>query len=95
MNDPYNKNEEENVKKKGRRAVDNEDTMNFINSTWESKGEKLQLEHNPYGTKFKNNSSTRRPKIVSVDLSESYDILKRKKSIMCKLLLMFKRKLNM
>ena len=78
MNDLYNKNEEENVKKKGRKAVDNEDTMNFINSTWESKGEKLQLKHNPYGTKYKNNSSTRRPKIVCVDSSESYDILKRK-----------------
>ena len=34
MNDLYNKNEEENVKKKGRRAVDNEDTMNFINISY-------------------------------------------------------------
>ena len=80
MNDPYNKNEEENVKKKGRRAVDNEDTMNFINSTWESKGEKLQLKHNPYGTKFEQKLSTSRPKIICVDSSESCDNLTGKHS---------------
>ena len=78
MNDPYNKNKEENVKKKGSRVIDKEDTMNYLQNTWQSKGELLQQRHNPYGTKYKNNSSTRRHKIVCVDLSESYDILKRK-----------------
>ena len=78
MNVPYNKNEEENVKKKGRRALDNEATMNYLQNTWRSKGELLQQKNNPYRTNIENKSSSRRPKIICVDSPESYENLKRK-----------------
>ena len=82
MNVASEKKEDKKLQDKRKGKNDMEDTKNYLlkhshNNTCQD-AESLLQKQNPYGLKFKNISSTRKPNISYVTLSKSRECLKRK-----------------
>ena len=83
MNIKSGKKEGQKCKTKGRKEIDMDDTMNYLQKHSHSKSlqkeESLLQKKNPYEIKLTNVLSTRRPKTTYVEPSNLDECLKRKK----------------